>query len=1240
MQGLIQLSGHPLVHALGWTLLHFLWQGTAVALVLGCVLGLLGGQSSQARYGAACLALGLMVALPVATFAHVASDELKARETMLGAGMVLDAGIVLQVGVDEPVPPWPARIGAALDHAVPWVLLAWLAGVMVFAGRLNFGLLVARRLKSAGTEAPPAALQQLFNELRIRLGVERAVRLLHSAQVQVPTVIGWLRPVVLLPVSCLTGLSPEQIKAVLCHELAHVRRHDYLVSVVQSVIETVLFYHPAVWWVSKQVRRERECCCDQLAVGVGGNVLAYARALSYLEENRASFPEFVLGANGGVLKMRIKRLLRGKPDVEGSPVAALVALAMILAVAGSYFVAASRAQAQAAREIASAALPAGVVSVSQEGATAVANPASTLPTVYRNWLEQDVRWIITDPEAQAFKHLANDEERDKFIEQFWARRDPAGAAAGTFREEIYARIAYSNEHFASNDQVGWRTDRGHIYIAYGKPESIDSHPSGGSVTAYPYEVWHYPHVAGIGDNVDLNFVDTCKCGQYNYTIDQLGQPGAGAANQQPWPADRLRLAARIMAAPAVGGAPQSAATQTAAGAAQEAGAISGTIYDPTGALVPRAKVTATNTDNGVQTSSVTDNSGTYSISPLSPGPYNVEIEAKGFQRMLQENVNVKAGQTVGLNLKLTVGAAAQTLTVTGKPIAAAPPPPQWAPPWRPAPPKPTGPQRVSSGVMQGLAISQPQPVYPEEAKAQHIQGVVVLHARIAKDGTVKDLQVISGPPPLIVSAIDAVRQWKYKPYLLNGEPTEVDTTVNINYTFGGDAEPPVQPGSTPAAGTPQASSGNQNRSTIYSRFATTIAISASNPAYPPIAKAAHVQGDVILSAVISKTGEVEDVKAIGGPPMLVGSAIEAAKQWKFQPDPTRADPTPMTATLIVHFTLDDAAKPQGGNASMPLLIYRVDPEFSAEARQAKIGGVVLVNMTVNAQGIPENVHVLRGLGHGLDEQAVEAVKQYRFKPATEDGKPVAKELNIEVNFNIFDSPEAKAVAGTPNEPPVIEVSAQMPAAPAGPNIRSIDYRGLNSVTIQEVGSRFSQDGIELRLETPYDVARVARAAAVLKQLLAEHGHPNAIVTVSTQSIPPGAIAIQFNVKEGPKGTAATPNAAPASDPAVPAPSAPQQYSGVPVRKIGGGVTEPELIHKTDPEFSAEAKKAKFNGIVLVNLIVDAKGKPQNVHVLRGVGMGLDEKAIKAVKQYKFKPAMEGGKPVPVGLNVEINFQIF
>ena len=109
------------------------------------------------------------VALPVATFAHIASAEYRMRAAALGSGVVMDAGMVLLVGADEPVPPWPARIVAALDHSLPWVLLAWLAGVFVFVGRLNFGLMVARRLKTADTEAPPLALQQLFEELRIRL---------------------------------------------------------------------------------------------------------------------------------------------------------------------------------------------------------------------------------------------------------------------------------------------------------------------------------------------------------------------------------------------------------------------------------------------------------------------------------------------------------------------------------------------------------------------------------------------------------------------------------------------------------------------------------------------------------------------------------------------------------------------------------------------------------------------------------------------------------------------------------------------------------------------------------------------------------------------------------------------------------------------------------------------------------------------------------------------------------------
>lgn len=163
---------------------------------------------------------------------------------------------------------------------------------------------------------------------------------------------------------------------------------------------------------------------------------------------------------------------------------------------------------------------------------------------YKTWLDQDVRWIITDQEMQAFKALGNDEERDQFIENFWLRRNPnPDSPDNQFREEHYARIAYSNEHFAAG-KPGWRTDRGHIYIAYGKPDSIDSHPSGGnyerpmeegggSTSTFPFEVWHYRYLEGIGDNIDIEFVDTCMCGDYHMTLDRSEKdalkhtPGAG-----------------------------------------------------------------------------------------------------------------------------------------------------------------------------------------------------------------------------------------------------------------------------------------------------------------------------------------------------------------------------------------------------------------------------------------------------------------------------------------------------------------------------------------------------------------------------------------------------------------------------------------------------------------------------------------------------------------------------------------
>jgi GWxTD domain-containing protein len=172
------------------------------------------------------------------------------------------------------------------------------------------------------------------------------------------------------------------------------------------------------------------------------------------------------------------------------------------------------------------------------------NVREELKGAYKTWLTQDVTYIITEEETRAFKNLSNDEERDAFIEQFWLRRNPTpDSPDNEFREEHYRRIAYANEHFAAG-KPGWKTDRGHIYISFGKPDSIDSHPSGGNyqrpmeegggeTSTFPFEEWHYRYLEGIGENIDLEFVDTCQCGDYHFTIDRsekdalLHVPGAG-----------------------------------------------------------------------------------------------------------------------------------------------------------------------------------------------------------------------------------------------------------------------------------------------------------------------------------------------------------------------------------------------------------------------------------------------------------------------------------------------------------------------------------------------------------------------------------------------------------------------------------------------------------------------------------------------------------------------------------------
>jgi beta-lactamase regulating signal transducer with metallopeptidase domain len=191
----------------------------------------------------------------------------------------------------------------------PWFCFLWFAGVACMSLRLAsgwFALVLARRTR---TKPAPDWLVELIDDLRQRLAVRQVVRCWQSSRVAIPAVVGWLSPAILLPASALTGLSPDQLRMVLAHELAHIRRHDFLVNVFQSVVETLLFYHPAVWLLSQRIRAEREFCCDDLAMTVDPDRVAYAKALSALESTRNSVSQFAISSQGGPLMIRIRRIL-------------------------------------------------------------------------------------------------------------------------------------------------------------------------------------------------------------------------------------------------------------------------------------------------------------------------------------------------------------------------------------------------------------------------------------------------------------------------------------------------------------------------------------------------------------------------------------------------------------------------------------------------------------------------------------------------------------------------------------------------------------------------------------------------------------------------------------------------------------------------------------------------------------------------------------------------------------------
>ena len=316
-----------LVDALGWALIHSLWQCAAIGILFAAVNLALRRASANLRYLLSYSALLAMPTAAVATFVALF------RHQDLSAALPPSMPILGRMATDSLTAVSIAPASNPLPHIsmlnMSMVVWFWLAGVVAMSIWSAAGWFIAQRLKRRSKSALPEAWQTRLAALASQLGIRRGIRLCESTLAQVPAVIGWIRPVILIPAGALINLSAQELEAVLAHELAHIRRFDYVANLLQSAIEALMFYHPAMWWVAKRIRAERENCCDDLAIAACGDRVTYARALTSLEEMRSAYPRFAMAATGGPLLSRVRRLL-GKDDPRRRSLPVWIALATVL----------------------------------------------------------------------------------------------------------------------------------------------------------------------------------------------------------------------------------------------------------------------------------------------------------------------------------------------------------------------------------------------------------------------------------------------------------------------------------------------------------------------------------------------------------------------------------------------------------------------------------------------------------------------------------------------------------------------------------------------------------------------------------------------------------------------------------------------------------------------------------------------------------------------------------------------
>jgi beta-lactamase regulating signal transducer with metallopeptidase domain len=332
-----------LTDAIGWTIVHSIWEGLVIGVILFAALSFIHDSKSRLRYNFSVTALCLFILISIINLTAELIISTGISETALVViqnNTVLDGANGSDITADQNslrviTLGIISAVGVYLKSNLPLVVTLWFAGMIFFVTRFFGGFSYLNRMKYQDSSFVPAEWQNKLNSFRYKLKLKKPVRLLESAKVNIPVAIGYIKPIILVPVGMLTGFPAKEIEAIIAHELAHVARNDYLVNILQSIAEIIFFYNPALWWISSIIRSEREKCCDDIAVSLCGDSLIFANALAKLEKITTEKYQLALAINGKKnLVTRIKRLFNRQKEttmIEKTFAAGIIGIMLLTA---------------------------------------------------------------------------------------------------------------------------------------------------------------------------------------------------------------------------------------------------------------------------------------------------------------------------------------------------------------------------------------------------------------------------------------------------------------------------------------------------------------------------------------------------------------------------------------------------------------------------------------------------------------------------------------------------------------------------------------------------------------------------------------------------------------------------------------------------------------------------------------------------------------------------------------------